>query len=441
MKAYLRELFRKVRTSVFFKNILVVMAGTGAAQIVSIALAPIISRLFTPSDFGISGSFGAIWGIIAAGVTLEYSQAIMLPKERENALGLLAVSFSCTAAVSALTLLVCVIAPATVNGLMKTRGIWPLALLVLATLVSGLNYASQAWAVRIKAFKRTSASQVIRSLSGKGTSIGFGLLKLGAPGLIIANIVGEVASGLNLIQALLPDLPALKKQARPDLMKKLAKEYRDFPMYSASQNVINAISGGLPVLLLTRFFGLPIAGAYAFAVTVLTFPMGFVLSALRQVLFQKASESQHQGRSLAALYVKVTATLFAMALLPTAVILIWGPQLFAWVFGSQWYTAGELSRSLMIWMAVVFCNLPAVLFGRIIRIQKFVFFYDLGLLAARTAALILGGLFLSAYQTVMAYALVGAAMNAFLIFAVGRAIMKKEGPLNLDNLKGYLIED
>ena len=441
MKAYLRELFRKVRTSVFFKNILVVMAGTGAAQIVSIALAPIISRLFTPSDFGISGSFGAIWGIIAAGVTLEYSQAIMLPKERENALGLLAVSFSCTAAVSALTLLVCVIAPATVNGLMKTRGIWPLALLVLATLVSGLNYASQAWAVRIKAFKRTSASQVIRSLSGKGTSIGFGLLKLGAPGLIIANIVGEVASGLNLIQALLPDLPALKKQARPALMKKLAKEYRDFPMYSASQNVINAISGGLPVLLLTRFFGLPIAGAYAFAVTVLTFPMGFVLSALRQVLFQKASESQHQGRSLAALYVKVTATLFAMALLPTAVILIWGPQLFAWVFGSQWYTAGELSRSLMIWMAVVFCNLPAVLFGRIIRIQKFVFFYDLGLLAARTAALILGGLFLSAYQTVMAYALVGAAMNAFLIFAVGRAIMKKEGPLNLDNLKGYLIED
>ena len=130
--------------------------------------------------------------------------------------------------------------------------------------------------------------------------------------------------------------------------------------------------------------------------------MGFILSSLRQVLFQKASESQHEGRSLAALYVKVTATLFAMALVPTAVMLIWGPQLFAWVFGAQWFTAGELSRSLMIWMAVVFCNLPAVLFGRIIRIQRFVFFYDLGLLAARTAALVLGGLFLSAYQTVMA---------------------------------------
>ena len=58
-------------------------------------MAPVISRLFTPSDFGIAGSFDAIAGIIAAGVTLEYSQAIMLPKEKEKALGLLAISFFC----------------------------------------------------------------------------------------------------------------------------------------------------------------------------------------------------------------------------------------------------------------------------------------------------------------------------------------------------------
>ncbi|MBP1767629.1 MAG: hypothetical protein H6P98_1744 [Candidatus Aminicenantes bacterium] len=441
MSSFIRDLFVKVKTSVFFKNIFIVMAGTGAAQIISIALVPIISRLFSPSNFGISGSFAAIAGIIGAAVTLEYSQAIMLPKEKENALGLLAVSFSCVAAVSLLTLLICVVAPGTVNGLMKTRGAWPLALLVLSTVVTGLNYTSQAWAVRVKAFKRTSTSQVIRSLTGKVTSIGFGLLGVGAPGLIIGDIVGNLAASVNLVRVLIPELPALKDQSRRDVIKKLAREYRDFPMYSASQNVINAVSGGLPVLLLTRFFGLPIAGAYAFAMNVLTFPMGFVLSALRQVLFQKANESHHQGRSLAALYVKVTAILFAMALLPAAVILIWGPQLFAWIFGPQWYTAGELSRSLMIWMAVVFCNLPAVLFGRIIRIQRFVFFYDLGLLGARTAALVLGGLFLSAHQTVMAYAVVGAVMNAFLILSVGRAVMKREGSARLDRLLDFMIED
>ncbi|MBE3144228.1 MAG: oligosaccharide flippase family protein [Planctomycetes bacterium] len=232
-----------------------------------------------------------------------------------------------------MTLLFCLVVPATINRLMKTWGVWPLALLVLATLISGLNYACQAWAVRVKAFKQTSASQVVRSISGRGTSIGFGLLKLGAPGLIISNILGNVVASFNLVGVLLPDLPALRKQTRRDTMKRLAKEYRDFPMYAASQNIINAVSGGLLVLLLARFFGLPIAGAYAFAMNVLTFPMGLILSSLRQVLFQKASESQHQGRVLAALYVKVTATLFAMALLPTAIMLIGGRS------SSPWYSA------------------------------------------------------------------------------------------------------
>ncbi|HOG27944.1 MAG TPA: oligosaccharide flippase family protein [Vicinamibacterales bacterium] len=441
MASTLRGVLARARASEFLRNILLVMAGSGAAQAISIALVPVISRLFTPSDFGVSGSFAAVSGVIAAAVTLEYSQAIMLPREKTDAIGLLAVSLASTGVVTLLTLTACVLAPSLVNGLIKTQGALVLVLLVSATLISGTNTALQAWAVRAKAFRHTSASQVVRSLSGKSATIGFGLLGTGAPGLIAGEILGNVAASINVLRVLLPDLGLLARQARRASMVRLAKEYRDFPMYTASQGVINALSSGLPVLLLTRFFGLPVAGSYAFALSVLTFPMGLVLSALRQVLFQKASESQHQGRSLSALYVRVTATLFAMALLPTAVILVWGPQLFSLVFGTRWYTAGEFSRSLMIWMAVVFCNLPATLFGRIIRIQRFVFFYDLSLLALRTAALVLGGYFLSASQTVMAYAVVGAAMNAYLILAVGRAVMKKELAMRPEGILSYLAGD
>ena len=441
MTSLLEGVLVRARASEFLRNMLVVMAGSGAAQVISMALVPVISRLFSPAEFGVSGSFGAVAGVIAAAVTLEYSQAIMLPSSKEDALGLLAVSLSSTSFVAFLTLTVCVLAPGFINGLMQTQGVFPLALLVVSTLISGTNYSFQAWAVRAKAFKQTSTSQVIRSFSGKGATIGFGLLGAGAPGLIAGNIVGNALASINVFRVLLPDLGMLRTQATPSSMVKLAREYRDFPAYTASQGVINALSGGLPVLLLTRFFGLPVAGSYAFALNVLTFPMGFVLGALRQVLFQKASESQHQGRSLSALYLKVTATLFGMALLPTAVILAWGPQLFGWFFGAQWQTAGEFSRGLMIWMAVVFCNLPAKLFGRIIRLQRFVFFYDVSLLVARTAALVLGGFFLSAPQTVMAYAIVGAAMNTYLIVAVGRAVMKNEGAARPDNLLSYLVED
>jgi O-antigen/teichoic acid export membrane protein len=441
MKLFLRDLFVKLRKSIFFKNIVVVMAGTGVAQVIGVLLSPIISRLFTPADFGVSSSFVVVSSTIATLATMSYDSAIMLPKEKDHAFNIFSLSILSTVTVSIFCLLFCLIAPATVNGLMKTTGTWPLAVLVFAIMIAGINVSCQAWSVRAKAFRQTSASQMIRSLTANGSRIGFGFLKAGAPGLIISGILGDLLASVNLVRVLLPDLRALRGRVRWGLIKRLAREYRDFPMYSASQNFINSVSGSLPVLLLTRFFGISVTGAYAFGMTVLSLPMGLITGALRQVLFQKASESQHQGESLASLYVKITATLFAMALVPSLIVIIWAPQLFTWIFGSQWHLAGELARSLMIWLAFVFCNVPAVLFARIIRIQRFVFLYDLILLAARSAALVIGGLYLSAQQTVLSYALVGAAMNGFLIFWVGRAVMKKEGSLNLDTLRDLLIQD
>jgi O-antigen/teichoic acid export membrane protein len=326
-----------------------------------------------------------------------------------------------------------------VNNLMKTGGTWALALLVLATIVAGLNQSCQAWCVRVKAFKHTSASQAVRSISSNGAQIGLGYVRGGAGALIVASVLGDLLASLNLVRVLLPDLFSLKGAIRWDRMKLLAKEYRDFPMYSASQNVLNALSSGLPVLLLAHFYGILVAGAYAFGVRMLQVPMSFVLGALRQVLFQKAAETQHQGGSLTPLYLKTTVGLFAMALLPSSILFIWAPQLFTWIFGSQWYVAGEYARSLVLWLLVVFCNLPAVLFARLIRIQRAVFFYDMALLGLRVLALVLGGLYLSALQTISLFSVVGAAMNAILILLVGYAVMKKEGHTGLESIRECLL--
>lgn len=422
-----RLFLERLKKSAFVKNLLIVMSGTAAAQAIGFALTPVISRLFSPADFGIFGSFSAIAGIIAAGVTLEYTQAIMLPKEKEDALNLFFVSCLCTLAVSILCLAVCLLFPATIHGLMKTEGAWVLAFLVLATLANGLNSSCQAWCVRVKAFKETSASQVVRSLSSNGMQVGFGVLKGGATGLIISVILADILASINLIRVLLPELAPLHRTIRWDRIKQLAKDYRDFPLYSASQNVVNALSSGLPVLLLTHYYGIVVAGMYAFGARILVLPMGFVLRSLRQVLFQKAGETQHRGGRLLPLYVKVTAGLFALIFLPALVLFIWAPELFTWIFGSQWLMAGEFAQSLILWLMFYFCNLPAVLFAQIIRIQRTFFFYDLVLLAGRALSMVLGGLYLSAPQTILLFASVGAVMNVCLILFVGYAIAKKEG--------------
>lgn len=438
IRSNIKNLVIRLKQSSFLKNIVIVMSGTAVAQVIAYASSPIISRLFMPEDFGIFGSFTAVAGIIGALVTLDYSQASMLPKEKHVAINLFCLATLSTIFITLLVTLISVLKPSIFFSLTRTKGFWPLFLFFLTLLITGINYASQAWAVRSKAFKRTSVSQVIRSISSSGSRIIFGIFKAGSFGLIISNIFANLLASINLIQVVIPDLKSMKNAINFKKMKALAREYIDFPLYSASQNFVNAISSGLPVLLITRFYGLPAAGSYAFGLTIIQAPMTLVLNALRQVLFQKACEFQHEGKGISLLYIRTVMVLFAIALIPSLILLIWAPQIFSFIFGSRWHLAGILTRSLVIWMLFVFCNLPAVIFSRIIRIQKFLFFYDILLLLLRTAALALGGLYLKLTQTVMIFAIVGALMNLFLIFYVGRKVAKKEGMTNLISFENLL---
>lgn len=423
----LKDTIVSIRKSAFLKNILIVMSGTAIAQLIAYVLSPVVSRLFTPEDFGIFGSFSAVAGIIGAIITLDYSQASMLPKEKAEAINLFILSLISTCLIILIVILISITKPSIFYDLTKTKGFWPIFLFALTLLITGINNASQAWAVRSKAFKRTSASQIFRSLGSSISRILLGIFKTGAVGLIISNITANIFASLNLIKVVIPDLGPLRGNINLNKLKMLAKEYIDFPLYSASQNFINAISSGIPVLLISKFYGLAAAGAYAFSLSILHAPMSLVLTALRQVLFQKASEFKQEGKGISLLYLRTVLVLFSLAIVPSLILVIWAPQIFTFVFGTRWQLAGVLARSLIIWMAFVFCNLPAVIFARIIRIQKFVFLYDLILLIARTTTLALGGMYLKLVDTVMIFAIVGAVMNAFLIYLVGHTIRKREG--------------
>ena len=421
------DYFLKLCKSVFIKNVLVLMSGIATAQAIGFALTPVISRFYTPADFGVFGSFDAVVTVLAAAVTLDYSQALMLPREKKDAANLFAVSCVSTVIISVLCFFVCLIVPGYIQELVKTPNFGVTVLLSLAILVIGFNQSCQAWCVRTKAFKDTSVSQVIRSLSSSGSQVSLGYFKGGSVGLIFSSILAEMLASVNLTRTVIRDLWPSRRDIRWDRMKRLAKDYRDFPLYSASMNTINSLSTGLPVLLLTHFYGVAIAGSYAFGMRILSAPMGLVQRALRQVLFQKAAETQHTGGRLTPLYVKITAGLFILALLPALILFIWSPLLFAWVFGPQWRTTGEFARYLTLWLLFAFCNLPAVLFARVIRVQQKVFLYEVVLLVARTLVLIIGGMYMSSLQSIMLFSFLGAIMNFIFIAIVGLILMRKEG--------------
>jgi len=426
MVRILQSLARKSRKSSFLNNVLIVMSGTAIAQVFSFVLSPVISRLFSPEDFGVFGSFIALLTVITAAVTLEYSQAIMLPKENVEAMNLFLVSCVATLVTGFFCIVAVLFIPSLIQELIRSPNQWFLWLLILATLFGGLNQTLQAWCVRVKAFRRTSASQVIRSFSANGLQIGFGYTGCGSTGLIVGNVLADLFSSLSLLRTVVPDLLSYWSDVQWKRMRQLATEYRDFPLYSASQNTVNALSLGLPVILLTHFYGIAVAGAYAFGIRIMVVPVSLVHRSLRQVLFQKASEIQHRGNPLLPLFLKCTIGLLIIGILPSLLLLFFAPSIFIFLFGAQWNTAGEFARFLSPWILASLCNLPSVIFARLIRIQRSVFLYELVVLCARFSVLVLGGFFLNALHAIVLFSLVGTVMNIFFILFVLRAIRNKE---------------
>lgn len=53
--------------------------GTAVGQVISFALMPIITRLYTPADYGVFGVFTALVTILGSVVGLKFEAAILLP--------------------------------------------------------------------------------------------------------------------------------------------------------------------------------------------------------------------------------------------------------------------------------------------------------------------------------------------------------------------------
>ena len=85
-------MFKKIFRSPFIKSILTLVTGSSIAQAITLLVTPILSRIYSPADFGVFTFFMAIVGAFALIATLRYEIAIMLPKKDQEAVNIVSLS-------------------------------------------------------------------------------------------------------------------------------------------------------------------------------------------------------------------------------------------------------------------------------------------------------------------------------------------------------------
>ena len=102
----IKRLKKRFTSGSFARNVLTLMTGTTIAQAIPIAISPILTRIYTPEDFGVFALYMSIASIIAVLATGRYELAIMLPKKDEDAVNIVALSIIIAFFVSLISFLI-----------------------------------------------------------------------------------------------------------------------------------------------------------------------------------------------------------------------------------------------------------------------------------------------------------------------------------------------
>jgi O-antigen/teichoic acid export membrane protein len=199
-------------------------------------------------------------------------------------------------------------------------------------------------------------------------------------------------------------------------LAQLASQYKDFPLYRAPQDFINAASQSLPVLMLAAFFGPAAAGFYTLAKMVMGMPIALVGKAVNDVFYPRITDAAHNGENLLRHIVLATGALLAIGVVPFGLVVLFGPWLFSLVFGGEWAMAGEYARWLALWLLAAFINRPSVATIPVLSLQRGYLLYEIVSVVARVSAILLGVLlFQSDLVAIALFAAVGVVLNLVLI--------------------------
>lgn len=362
------------RNNEFAKNVLTLMTGTVLAQAVPIAIIPILTRVFTPEDFGLLALYGAFVSILGVIATGRYEIAIMLPKENEEARVLLQVSALVALCISIFISIPLFIWNTEIANFLGNQAIAPwLYLVPISVLLTGVYQALTYWNNRQKKFKNTAISRVNQSLFQGMTQTGLGFAQVSG-GLIWGQFLGIVSSIAYLLRKDRSYQEIIQKTEISTLKLEMNK-YKKFPKYGIIGGLCDAGATQMPVLILTKFYSSTVTGMFSLTFRVLNMPTAIISSAIAQVLFQKVVEISHTApEKLNSYIVKMFLFLFLLYLPAVPILFIWGDTLFAFVFGEEWGQAGVYAGYLVIAVAIRFAVSPlSAVLGLEQNIKKGVF--------------------------------------------------------------------
>lgn len=356
MKEQMLRIWNAGKNNGFFTLI----TGTGVSQLIPIMFLPVLTRIYTPSDFGVVAVYLSLISVLGVCSSFRYEIAITQPKDDADSLSLLYICMLGSAAFSLIILIVLLMfyQETIVFFNLVELGLW-IYLLPIGVFFSAIYQAFNYWGIRKGLYRHISYSAVTQS----GITPSFQFLTAGNGGLlpqtnlVLGSVVGQLSGTLFLLYKIYPSFNfegKVMKRIKNNLTK-----YKAFPLYSLPNAIAGSLALQAPVLFLTKFFEAGVVGAFSLVIRILNVPSSLMSSVLTNILLKKFSEDNYSVKKVSMRFLLRIILYLSIPMVPYILVIhLFGREIFEVIFGSEWGKAGEIASILVFSVAIRFVVSP-----------------------------------------------------------------------------------
>lgn len=406
----------------FYSSVFVLISGTLLSQALIIVTTPILTRLYSPKDFGILALFTSLSSIAAIISTGRYELSIGLPKKNSEARILTNLVLVIGFFVSLFYLGIIVILRYysqyfnNFKNLLDSPYVFMVPIFTFfAATISSLQYFSQ----RKKRYKLITVLSFIQTGSTIVFSVFFAKFYFVNGALVYSVVIGQTFA---IIYCLLK-INDFKINFNYLELKRNAKLHINFPKFMLISDLAFTVNQQIIPILFSILFNSTIVGFYSLANRILKIPTIVLGSSISNVFRNEVIDYVQMNKCPKPLFISTLKKLLIVSV-PTFILLgILSPQIFVFVFGQKWNLAGNFAQLLSVMIFFDFISSPFISLFYILKKQKAYMIIQVSRTFFNVLSIIFGKYFLNeAYSSLICYIFSDVIFSCCLLIYINRLL-------------------
>lgn len=329
----------------YSKSVATLFSGSFLSQLFPILLMPVLTRLYSPQEFGIFATYMSVSYILAIIFSFKFDVAQVHESSDEKSELLFKISLILASLSFLFCLLLIMLFNVITHKYTSKSNVFPINTLFFMAIIAFLLSINNSCYLNLNkraSYRLMSYGRLLGSFIYVSSALFLGFYYDFENKLLISFLASQVIVLLFMFIKL--DITLSKFNFKSAF--KIARKHIDYPRYALLSGVCNMGVNQLPIFILGTSFAPSLAGAYYLVDKTLHSPISLLGGAVGAVFREKAQKDFELEGNFSNIYKETTNNLALIGGILFFIVMIFGDFIYSKFFGSKWELAGSFSQVL-----------------------------------------------------------------------------------------------